>query len=64
MFHYVEDRRPASNADPYRITYIIAESITMAEELKKTLHYMYSEVEVSEEVKNMIMTEPIERDSE
>ena len=61
---YVEDRRPASNADPYRITYIIAESITMAEELKKTLHYMYSEVEVSEEVKNMIMTEPIERDSE
>jgi glutamine synthetase len=24
---YVEDRRPASNADPYRITHIIAESI-------------------------------------
>jgi glutamine synthetase len=50
---YVEDRRPASNADPYRITYIIAQSIGQAEELEKTLHNMYSEVEVSEEVKDL-----------
>jgi len=61
---YVEDRRPASNADPYRITYVIAQSIGQAEELEKTLHNMYSEVEVSEEVKEMIMTEPLERESE
>jgi glutamine synthetase len=61
---YVEDRRPASNADPYRITYIIAESIQYAEELSKTLHNMYSEVEISEEVKDMIKTEPIEREVE
>ena len=61
---YVEDRRPASNADPYRITFIIAESISHAEELEKTLHNMYSEVEVSDEVKDMIMTEPLEREVE
>jgi len=61
---YVEDRRPASNADPYRITFIIAESISHAEELEKTLHNMYSEVEVSDEVKDMIKTEPIEREVE
>jgi len=65
---YVEDRRPASNGDPYRITYVISESIGMAEELHKTLHNMYSEVEVSEEMKNMMKnmmrTEPIEREQE
>ncbi len=61
---YVEDRRPAYNADPYRITHIIAESISQAEELEKTLHNMYSEVEVSDEVKEMIMTEPLEREQE
>jgi glutamine synthetase len=61
---YVEDRRPASNADPYRITYIIAQSISQAEELEKTLHNMYSEVEVSDEVKEMVITEPLERESE
>ena len=59
---YVEDRRPASNADPYKITYIIAQSIKQAEELEKTLHNMYSEVEVSEEVKEMVKTEPIIRE--
>ena len=32
---YLEDRRPASNADPYRITNIISDSITTAEELNK-----------------------------
>ena len=61
---YVEDRRPASNADPYRITYVIAESISLAEDLNKTLHNMYSEVTVSDEVKDMVKTEPLERDSE
>ena len=61
---YVEDRRPASNADPYRITYIIAQSIEQAEELEKTLHNMYSEVEVSEEVKEMVISEPMTREVE
>jgi len=61
---YVEDRRPASNGDPYRITYVIAESIVIAEKLNATLHNMYSEVEVSDEVKNMMRTEPMEREQE
>jgi len=61
---YVEDRRPASNADPYRIIDIIDESIIHAEELYKTLHNMYSDVKVSDEVKGMILTEPLERDVE
>lgn len=61
---YVEDRRPASNADPYRIINIIDESIIHAEELYKTLHNMYSDVKVSDEVKDMILTEPLERDVE
>jgi len=60
----VEDRRPASNGDPYRITFVIAESISLAEDLNKTLHNMYSEVTVSDEVKDMVKTEPLERDSE
>jgi len=32
--------------------------------LYKTLHNMYSDVKVSDEVKDMILTEPLERDSE
>ena len=61
---YVEDRRPASNADPYKIINVINESIIHSEELHKTLHNMYSDVKVSDEVKEMIMTEPLERDTE
>ena len=61
---YVEDRRPASNADPYRIINIINESIINAEELYKTLHNMYSDVKVSDEVKELIQTEPLERETE
>ena len=61
---YVEDRRPASNADPYRIINIIDESINHAEELYKTLHNMYSDVKVSDEVKEMVLTEPLDRDVE
>jgi glutamine synthetase len=61
---YVEDRRPASNADPYRITHVISQSIDHAEELYRTLHNMYVNVEVSDKVKNMIVSEPMEREVE
>ena len=61
---YVEDRRPASNGDPYRITYVIAESISHAEELNKTLHNMYANVEVSEEIRGIMVSEPLEREQE
>jgi len=61
---YVEDRRPASNGDPYRITFVIAESISHAEELHKTLHNMYSNVEVSDQVREIMVSEPFERETE
>lgn len=32
---YIEDRRPASNADPYKIALVISESLKMAKEQKK-----------------------------
>lgn len=41
---YVEDRRPASNANPYEIIKVISETIDMANELAETTHRMYTNV--------------------
>ena len=38
---YLEDRRPASNGDPYRIVKVISESLSIADSLNNTLHNMY-----------------------
>ena len=43
---YLEDRRPSSNANPYRIINVICETIDMANELVSTTHNMYSNVSV------------------
>jgi glutamine synthetase len=43
---YIEDRRPASNANPYEIIKVISETIDMANELVATTHNMYSNVSV------------------
>lgn len=43
---YLEDRRPASNANPYEIIKVISETIDMANELAETTHRMYSNVDV------------------
>jgi hypothetical protein len=43
---YIEDRRPASNANPYDIVKVISETIDMANELLATTHNMYSNVSV------------------
>ena len=43
---YIEDRRPASNANPYDIVKVISETIDMANELVATTHNMYSNVSV------------------
>jgi len=40
---YVEDRRPASNADPYKIIRVIVESLEASEELYLTLKNIYGE---------------------
>jgi len=43
---YIEDRRPASNANPYEIIKVISETIDMANELYETTHRMYTNVEM------------------
>jgi glutamine synthetase len=43
---YLEDRRPASHADPYRIVKVISDTLTLAEELNNTIHMMNVEVDV------------------
>jgi hypothetical protein len=40
---YLEDRRPSSNANPYKILNVICESLSLAEELDETLHIMYDD---------------------
>ena len=45
---YLEDRRPGSNADPYRILTVICESLSLADELKNTLHVMYAEIKTDD----------------
>jgi glutamine synthetase len=43
---YLEDRRPASHADPYKIVKIISDTLKLAEELNNTLNNMYKDVNV------------------
>jgi glutamine synthetase len=45
---YLEDRRPGSNADPYRILTVICKSLSLADELKNTLHVMYAEIKTDD----------------
>jgi glutamine synthetase len=45
---YLEDRRPGSNADPYKILRVICESLSLADVLKNTLHVMYAEINTGE----------------
>jgi glutamine synthetase len=44
---YLEDRRPGSNADPYKVLNVICETLTLSEELDNTLHAMYNKVDIS-----------------
>jgi glutamine synthetase len=41
---YVEDRRPSSNANPYKVVKMIVDSLSMADELNRTLYNMSSNV--------------------
>jgi glutamine synthetase len=44
---YLEDRRPASNANPYCVLNVICESLELAKELDDTLHVMYDDIDTS-----------------
>jgi len=43
---YVEDRRPASNGDPYKIVRVIAEALDFALQLDKINHTMNTKIDV------------------
>jgi len=42
---YVEDRRPASNGDPYKIVRVISETLDLGQQLNSILDNMYSNVD-------------------
>jgi glutamine synthetase len=44
---YLEDRRPASNGNPYSILRVISDSLDLAEDLDETLHVMYDDIDTS-----------------
>ena len=48
---YLEDRRPASHADPYKIVKVISDTLNFADELYKTLQMMYNDIKI-EEIEN------------
>jgi hypothetical protein len=43
---YVEDRRPASNGDPYKIVKVISEGLDFAQHLDRINHTMTTKVDV------------------
>jgi glutamine synthetase len=62
---YLEDRRPASNANPYKIMLSISNSLKLAEELDNTLHNMYNDIDItksSEKFNGMLSNEDIVKD--
>lgn len=44
---YLEDRRPGSNADPYKVLNVICESLVLSEKLDTTLNVMYNKFDTS-----------------
>lgn len=48
---YLEDRRPSSNANPYKIMLSVSNSLKLAEELYNTLHNMYNEIDITKSSK-------------
>ena len=44
---YLEDRRPSSNANPYKVISVIYDALTFANQLETTIHAMYDNVDTS-----------------
>lgn len=44
---YLEDRRPSSNANPYKVINVIYDALTFADQLETTIHAMYGDVDTS-----------------
>jgi glutamine synthetase len=44
---YLEDRRPSSNANPYKVINVIYGALSFADQLNTTIHAMYDDVDTS-----------------
>jgi len=44
---YLEDRRPSSNANPYKVIGVIYDALIFADQLETTIHAMYGDVDTS-----------------
>ena len=60
---YIEDRRPASNGDPYKIVGIISETLDFALTLDKVSHNMFAEVVTKNSLMNRAF-EPVQEEYE
>ena len=60
---YIEDRRPASNGDPYKIVGIISETLDFALTLDKVSHNMFAEVDTKNSLMNRAF-EPVQEEYE
>lgn len=60
---YIEDRRPASNGDPYKIVGIISETLDFALTLDKVSHNMFAEVDTKNSLMNRAF-EPVQQEYE
>jgi glutamine synthetase len=57
---YLEDRRPGSNADPYKVMSVICESLKAVETLDETLKVMYHEPKMKNlKMKNLVDDEKL-----
>ena len=59
---YLEDRRPASNANPYNILRVISDSLWLSESLDETLHVMNKNIDtskLSEKYKGVLSNEEL-----
>ena len=59
---YLEDRRPASNANPYNILRVISDSLWLSETLDETLHVMNKNIDtskLSEKYKGVLSNEEL-----
>ena len=56
---YIEDRRPASNGDPYKIVYVISDALELAETINTTNNMMVGEFDIKQSNYNMLSPEEL-----
>lgn len=56
---YIEDRRPASNGDPYKIVYVISDALELAETINTTNNMMVGEFDIKQSNYGMLSPEEL-----